>query len=165
MYSIDVKSLKLGAVAVDGGMGTVLTSPGGVRENTLKLNPSDDTITAFMVIGQGNPAITSITKGVTNFEYDLMIFDLEVLADLTGGELIGVAPNEFWHEPALPPVIIRSHEIVDGQGMTWQIPAGQISAKLVGAFSKTDPNVIRVKGTVLQPEKEGIGALAYGKKA
>lgn len=166
MYSIDITSLLLGAVAGDGGVGTVLASPGDIVENTVKVNPADPTKTSFFAIGKQAAVYTALKAGETVLAFDIMTFDLEVIQDLLGGTITGVAPNEFWNAPiGTPPIIEKTIEILDVQGMTWQFGRVQISAKLVGEFNANTPNVIRVMGTILQPTKAGVSHTAYGKKA
>nr|WP_067054073.1 hypothetical protein [Mucilaginibacter sp. L294] len=164
-FSIDIRTLKTGAVAVDGGMGTTLTEPGEIHENTVKVNMADDTVTPIKNI-KGKSVIVAIEGGNIDIAYDIITFDVEVIQDFCGGTLVGTAPNQMWHMPkGTQPIIEKSHEIVDGQGGTWELARVQVSGKLVGAFSKTEPNVIRVKGMVLEPTKEAVGAIAYGNKA
>lgn len=165
MFSINAKSLVIGDIGNDGGAGTVLTSPGDIRENTLKVTPSDDTITSFRAIGKQAAVFTSIQPGDIAVEFDIMTMDLEVIQDLCGGTITGTAPNQMWYGPiGNPPIIEKTVEAVDDQDMTWQFPRLQISAKLVGVFTTSDPNVIRIKGKVLQPTKSGVSYMGYGKK-
>lgn len=165
MFSINAKSVAIGDIGVDGGVGTVLTSPGDIRENTLKVTPSDDTITAFKAIGKQAAVFNSIQAGDIAVEFDIMTMDLEVIQDLCGGTIAGAEPNQMWYAPiGNPPIIEKTVEAVDDQDMTWQFPRLQISAKLVGVFTPTDPNVIRVKGKVMQPTKAGVSYMGYGKK-
>jgi hypothetical protein len=161
-FSLDVKSLKIGDVAVDGGPATVLVSPGDVRADTIKIAQADGTKTSFKAAGKSQPVLVVTEDGEITLEYDLMTFDPEVMADYMGGTVSGVAPNKLWNKPEKAPIIEKTHEIIDGQGVTWLMPRVQISAALVGNFSATDVNVIRVKGTVLQPTKADVSAVIYG---
>jgi hypothetical protein len=165
MFSIDIKTLKIGAVAVDGGMGTTLTEPGEILEKTVKVNMADDVVTRFKSI-KGNSVLAGIQLGDIDVAFDIMTFDVEVIQDLCGGTLVGTAPNQMWHFPkGTPPIIEKSVEIVDSEGATWEMARTQISAKLVGAFSTSEPNLVRVKGMVFDPTKAAVGAIAYGVKA
>ncbi len=163
-YGLKVDSLKIGAVAVGGGAGTVLVSPGKVRENTVKVTPAAPTKTEFFAEGESSPAIITQKKGVKTIAFDIMTFDKEVIADLTGGTVTGVAPNDLYKEPTGSPTIERTVQMEDEQGVKWTFPRVSITAMMVGAFTSTEINVIRVEGTVLAPV-DGSAPFIYGNPA
>src|SRR5690606_31925602 len=136
-----------------------------VRENTIKVTPSAPTDTEFFAEGESTPAIITSKKGVTALDFDLMVFDPEVMADLSGGTTSGVEPNVLYHEPADVVEVEKTIEITDLQDNVWLFPRVKINAMLVGAFTSGEINVVRVNGKVLKPTKAGTAPLTYGKPA
>ncbi|MET4142782.1 hypothetical protein [Pedobacter sp. UYP1] len=164
-FSLDIKSLKVGNLELDGDAAKILTSPGEIKENTVKVTQADATQTKIKAAGKSQPVIVINEDGDITVEYDIMTFDVEVMQNYMGGYLTGTAPNKIWNKPSKSPIIEKTHEIVDSQGATWLFPRVHISATLVGVFSPTDVNVIRVKGTVLEPAKVGVTSVSYGNPA
>ncbi|TZF81818.1 hypothetical protein FW774_17330 [Pedobacter sp. BS3] len=160
-----MKSIKIGEIAVDGGAATVLTVPGQVRENTIKVTPAAPTDTEFYAEGESTPAIVQTKKGITALDFDLLTFDPEIIADLTGGTTTGEAPNILYHEAAGVVTVERTIEITDLQDNVWLFPRVKITASLVGTFTTTDVNIVRINGKVLLPTKAGVAPLTYGKPA
>lgn len=163
--SFAFKSIRIGDIAVDGGPGTVLTNPGKVRENTLKVTPTAPTDTEFYAEGETSPDIITSKKGITAIDFDLMTFDPEVIADLTGGTVTGVGENMIYHEPSGNTNVEKTIEITDEQDSVWLFPRVKINAMLMGVFTSTDINVVRVTCKVLQPTKAGTAPFSYGKPA
>lgn len=163
-YGLQVAGLKIGAVGVGGGAGTVLTSPGQVRENTIKVTPATPTKTQFTAEGENSPAISIAKRGITTIAFDLMTFDKQVIADLTGGTTTGAEPNDVYKSPVGNPVIEKTIEITDAQGVKWTFPRCNINASLVGAFTSTEINVVRVEADVLAPT-DGSADFIYGNPA
>lgn len=165
-FGLKVDGLKIGNIAIDGGLATTLVSPGSPRENTVKVTPSDSSDTDFYKEGDDSaPAITITKKGVTMIEYDLLTFDPEVIADLTGGSTTGTGENIIYSEPVGSVIVEKSHVLTDKQGRNWTFPRTKITAHLIGVFTNTDVNVVRVKAKVMMPKKAGTSSFSYGKPA
>ncbi|QNK63949.1 hypothetical protein H7F33_05505 [Pedobacter sp. PAMC26386] len=163
-YGLKIGGLVLGAIAADGGAGPVLTSPGKVRENTLKITPADPTDTDFFEEGDDSaPAITVSKKGVKEITFDLLTFDKEVIADLTGGTITGAGANTVYNEPLGVVNVEKTLKATDTQDNDWLYPRVKVNASLVGVFTTTDVNVVRVKCKVMKPAKAGVSAFSYGK--
>ncbi|SMO48081.1 hypothetical protein [Solitalea koreensis] len=162
-FSIGTKTFKLGAIAVDGGMGTVLTSPGDVRENTIRVTQGDFSVNNIMAEGKSSPVYVTQKNGETTLEFDLLTHDPDVMMDLMGGTVTGTDPNKIWNAPELTPIIEKSFEITDLQDSVWQFPRVQVMARIQGVFTRDEVNVIKVKGVVLQPTKTATSPISYGK--
>lgn len=160
-YSIDVKSIKMADVPAGGTMATVLAEFGDVKENTIKVLEAEGTTTAIRAAGKSAPVINVIQDGDVTIEFDLMTKDKEVMADLMGGTTSGVAPALKWNRPVKKPIIEKAFQIEDGDGDPIQLPRVQISATIQNVYSPTDVNVIRVKGTVLQPKDAATAAIIW----
>ncbi|WP_145859049.1 hypothetical protein [Pedobacter suwonensis] len=165
-YGLKINGLVMGAIAVDGGAGTVLTSPGKVRENTLRITPAENTDTEFFEEGDDSaPAITISKRGIKEITFDLLTFDPEVLADLTGGTVTGDGENMLYNEPLGNTNVEKTLKATDTQGKDWLYPRVKVQAALVGVFTTSDVNVVRVKCKVLKPAKTGVSSFTYGKPA
>jgi len=164
-YGLKINGLKLGAIAVDGGPGLVLTSPGKSRENTVKVTPTEPTETDIFEEGvSGAPAITISKLGVKEIAWDLLTFDKEVIADLTGGSITGDPGEEIYHEPREVVNVEKTLKLTDTQEEDWLYPRVKITASLVGVFTTNDVNVVRCKARVLTPTKDGVSPFMYGKQ-
>ncbi|WP_149913496.1 hypothetical protein [Sphingobacterium cavernae] len=165
-YGMKTNSLLIGAVAVDGGAGTVLTSPGKVLEDTVELTPSDSTKTAFTAQGDSDPFVLSVKKGIREGQFDLGTLDPEVIADLAGGTVTGSGANKVYNAPTGNPApIYKTLKIIDEQNVAWLFPRVLIDADIIGRWRNGELNVLRVKFTVMQPTKTGIAPLMYGNPA
>lgn len=160
-FSIDAKSLKMGEMAVDGGMSTTLTTIGEIKENTLKVIEADTVVTSIRALGKRLPVININQDGDINVEFDVMTKDKEVMADLMGGTVTGEEGAEKWNRPVRKPIIEKSIEVEDGDGDKMQLPRVSIVGTIQGVYSPTDVNVIRVKGMVMQPTKAGVSAVIW----
>lgn len=151
----------MGAIANDGGMGTVLTAIGDIKENTIKVLEADGTRTSFRAAGKSAPVLEAVQDGDMTIEFDLMSMDKEVMADLMGGTVTGDPGEEVWNRPLKKPVIERSFEIEDEEGVPMQLPRVSLVGTIQNVYSPTDVNVIRVKGVVMQPKKAGTAAVIW----
>ena len=164
-FGLKIGGLKVGDVAADGGAGTVLTSPGKARQDTVKVIPSEPTDTEFYEEGlSSSPAIIITKFGVDGIEFDLMTFDKQVIADFTGGSVTGAGAEAIYAKPLAPVNVEKTVQLTDTQAEDWLYPRVKFNAYLVGNFSSTDINVVRCKGKVMQPTKEGVASFYYGKQ-
>lgn len=163
--SINAKSVKMGDIAADGGAATVLTTFGDIKESTFKITEAEGNKTPIRVLGKSKPRTNIVQDGDTTVAFDLIDFDPEVMADLMGGTVTGAAPNQIWNAPVIKPKVVKTIQVVDAEDYVWTLAAVELSATLQGVFSPTDVNTIRVTGTVLQPTKEGVAPITYGKPA
>lgn len=160
-HGLAVNGVLIGNIANDGGAGTVLT-PLKVLEDTISINPANNTDTDFTAQGDTEPSVSTSKKGVKEGTYDVMTFDPEVIADLTGGTTSGAAENMLYHEPAGVVNVEKTQKFIDSQGVPWLYPRCKINAQLVGQFRNGQLNVVRVNFKVLQPKKAGVASFTYG---
>lgn len=164
-HGLKVDGVLIGEIAEDGGAGLVLTNPGKVREDTINLNPRAVTDTEFKAQGDSSPAVVITALGAREGQFDIMTFDPEVIADLTGGTTTGAGENMLFHSPIGATVVEKTLKFIDAQNKEWLMPRVKINADLVGVFRNGDLNVVRVNYKVLQPTKAGVSDLTYGKPA
>lgn len=165
-YGMKTNSLLIGAIAVDGDAGTVLTSPGKVLEDTVEMTPAGSTKNTFTAQGDTDPFVIAVKKGIKEGAFDLGTLDPEVLADLTGGTVTGSGENKVYNAPiGNPAPIYKTLKIIDAQDKAWLFPRVLIDAELVGRWRDGELNVLRVQFTVMQPTKSGVSSLQYGNPA
>lgn len=164
-YGLAVNGVMVGDIEIDGGASLTLASVGQVVEDTININPGNNTDTDFTAQGESDPSITVTKKGVVEGTFDLMTLDPEVIADLTGGTTTGADPNKLYHSPAGVPNIEKTLKFIDSQGMGWLYPRCKINAQLVGQFRNGALNVVRVSFKVLTPKKAGVKSFTYGNPA
>lgn len=163
-YGLKVSGLKLGDLAEDGGVGTVLVSPGKVMKDTVEINPGDDTDTDFTEEGSSDPFLVVTENGVESGSFDIGTMDLEVVADLCGGTVTGISEAAYYASPiGKVPSIYKTLVLEPAVGDKWLYPRVKISAKRVGRFRAGELNVIRVTFKVMQPTKAGVSAFYLGK--
>jgi|GEM_PF-1644188 len=162
-YGLLVSGLKLGEIAVDGGISTALTSPGKVMKDTIEINPGNDTDTDFKEEGVDEPFLTITESDVEAGAFDLGTFDKEVIADLCGGTVTGVGAAAVYSRPRgkVPP-IYKTLELQPQVGDKWTYPRVKISAKLIGRFRNGELNVVRVNFKVMLPTKASVDPFYLG---
>lgn len=147
--------IEIGAIAVDGGMGTSLAVIGYTAENSVTFSEEDGTTTEFYA-EEIDTAIDSVTKaGKRSVNFTLASPDPDQLVAVFGGTTSGTAPNKTWKAPDSIPVIEKSLKITPSKGLVFSFPKVSLAAKFSGGFSKTDTLKVDVIATVLQPDKAG----------
>lgn len=162
-YGLQVDGVKLGDIPADGGISTTMTSPGKVKDDTITVNPLQNTVTDFKAAGESDPSVSITQRGVRDGSFEIMTFDLSVIADLTGGTVTGIGADMEYSAPADPADIYKTLEFVDKQGRAWIYPRVQISADLTGRFKPNDINTVTVNFKVLSPTKAGVPSFKIGK--
>jgi len=149
-------AVKMGAVAVDGGMGTVLTEMGYIRENTLTLVGEKPTKNEFRAEGVSLPVYVKKTAGPLVIAMTLMSPDPAQLVSVLGGTITGTAPNRVYKAPLGVPTIIQSVSIEPQDGFSGiDIPKGDLSANINAGFGPDGLFQVEVEITALQPDKAG----------
>ena len=129
--SIGLKSIKLGAVAADGGMGTSLSALGVTFRGSAILETAEGTVTPFFSEEDADPVEEVEEKGTTTLKWSLMNLDPDALAKCRGGTVTGTGDAKKWNAPVDVPVIEQSIEIVTAFGRKIEIPRARIRARLV----------------------------------
>ena len=144
--------LKIGTIAVDGGMGTVLTALGYITEDSFKINTEDGTATDFMVEEIDDPIFSRTTAGKISFEFEIANPDAPVLVTVFGGTSDA---NGGYTPPNSAPVIEKSLEIIPSQGFGFKVPRAKITAKFSDTIGKNQLLKVVVTAQVLAPTKVG----------
>lgn len=150
--TIGLSKIEIGAIAVDGGMGTSLASLGYTYKDSCSLVTADPETTEHYSEEKDDPVASSDKGGKTTLSFQVMDPDVDVLAILLGGTADTTAGT--WAAPDSIPVIEKSVKVTPTQGLYFEFPRMKLTAKINANFSKSGILLIDVVGTVLTPTKE-----------
>lgn len=161
---IGLKSLKLGDVANDGGMGALLESWGYTFKQSCKMETSDPTITKFRAEEVDGVIASIAEEGDITIKWQIVKVNADILKKAFGGEVSGsgtVADPKKWDAPSSMPNIEKSIELTPKIGGVIQIPRASITAKINYEASSQGIFLIDVTAEVMVPEKEGVVKMSY----
>lgn len=158
-----LKSLKMGAIAVDGGMGTALTDLGGTLEGSATLITEDGESTKISTEESDTPVIQFNTPGETRVVFDILDMDPANLVRVLGGEVTGTGDAAVYKSPSGGVDIEQSLEIVTKNNFKWEFPRVKVTGKLNANLSKKDVYKVTVTCVVLKPTKTGVSPFSYSK--
>jgi hypothetical protein len=161
--SIGLKSLKIGNIAVDGGMGTSLTALAGTFEDTATIIQEEGETTEFFIEESDDPIESLTKKGGTNIEWSIADMTPATLVKVLGGEVTGTGDAAKWNAPADVPSIEQSLEIISKKNIKYEFARVKIEARLDVNLSKKNVALVRVKAKVLTPTKAGVAPIVVSK--
>lgn len=151
-------TIKAGAIAGDGGMGTSLAQYGDTVADSCTVTVDDPETTEFLIEESDLPIDSSVKSGKTVIQWQVANPDADTLVKFAGGTKIA-GPPELWEAPSTMPAIELSLEITPTKGYKLEIPRASIVAKYDGAYSKKELKVLTVKATILAPTKAGVAPM------
>lgn len=157
-YKIGLENVKLGAIAGDGGMGTVLTNVGNTVEGSATLTTEEGQKTDFKIEESDSPIMSISTEADTmSLSWSSYDCDATQLQRMFGGTVVPAtsATGETWQAPDVIPEIEQSLEAIWKNGDKLQIPRAKIKASLAMSFNRGTLSQINITATVLQPTKVG----------
>lgn len=146
--------IEIGAIASDGGMGTVLERLGDVKEGSFKVNQGEGDKVEFKVEEHDDPIFIRQKKGSLAFEFEIHNPDADTFIQVWGGTKDGSTGKYTPPANLLP--IERSLKITPEIGYGFDIPRAQLSARFSDAIGKDSLLGVIVTATVLKPTKGGI---------
>ncbi|GAO43796.1 hypothetical protein [Flavihumibacter petaseus] len=155
-YKIGLTTIKLGAIAVDGGMGTVLTAVGDTVAGTAQMTTEDDQKTDFNIEESDSPVMSIVTTpGAITLAWSTYANDATTLQKMFGGTIVpaGSGGGETWKAPDSFPEQELSLEATWKQGGILRVPRAKIAANLNMSFKKDTLSQIDITATILQPTK------------
>ena len=158
-----LKSLKMGDVASDGGMGTTLEELGGTLEGSATLTTEDGETTSINTEESDFSAIQFNTPGETKVAFDLLDMTPDNIKKVLGGTVTGTGDAAVYSAPVGSVDIEQSLEIVTKNNIKWQFPRVKVFGKLNANISKKDVYKVSVTCVVLKPEKDGVAPYSYTK--
>lgn len=165
LVTLGLSKIEVGAIGLDGAMGTTLATLGLTYQDTCKMTQDDPEMTEHYAEEQDDPVVSTARGGKTAFNFSIMDADLQVLKTLLGGDISGTGPTEKWTAPVKLPIIEKSVVITPEQGLQFEIPRMRLVSKINAEFSKKGIMLIEVAGTVLTPTKSGLGKMTASKIA
>lgn len=162
-----VQAIAMGPIAVDGGMGTSLTTLGYTdADATNNFTQDDPTIQDFTALEVNDPIFRKKIDGAKNLRFTILDPDPDAMVRVLGGSVSGSAPNKTWSAPLVDAAIEQSVEITPDVGLTLSIVRGYVTAKINHDFSKTTGKLaVDVIVSILTPKKAGVAPFNYGPSA
>lgn len=151
--TLGLKSLKVGDIAADGGMGTTLAALGLTAENTCSFVQEEGTTTEFFAEEVDAPVAEAEKAGLTKLNFSILDADGATLQKIFGGEY-DVA-TKVWSAPRGVVTKEQSIEVTPKQGLTLKIPRASLKGRFNSQFSKNGLFQVELSCTVLTPTKEG----------
>lgn len=160
-----MKSVKMGDVAVGGGMGTSLSllGDGTTLEGTASFTKEEDAETPFHSEEADDPFDIILKKGVSTLEFAIVDFTPATLVRVLGGEVNGTSGE--WEAPDQAPDIEQSLEVITQRNVKLQIPRAKIKARIEWPLSKEDVGRVVIKAIVLKPTLAGTPSVSIGQVA
>lgn len=154
-----LSSIKIGAIAADGDMGTSLAVLGKTYKDTATFAQEAGQDITHEAEELDDPFLVIPTKGKTTVKFGIYDVSPANLAAVLGGSVTGTSPNEVWNSPDSAEVIEKSIEIADKAGKTIKIPRASIKASIDYKLAKSGIMVVNVEATVLAPTKSGVKSI------
>lgn len=153
LINIGVAEIAIGAIAVDGGMGTTLAPLGYTEEGSAQINMDDPTETEFPVEELEVPLWIESKAGKIAVAFKVADPDEDTLVKVFGGAKTGTGATAVYSWPLAPVSIERSIKFTPKKGMGLNIPRAKITAKFSSEIGRGALLGVEVTGTVLQPTK------------
>lgn len=154
--SIGLASLKIGDIAVDGGMGTTLAAVGVTYKDSCELMQDDAEVTDIECEENDDP-VESIEKlGKRTLKWSIMDYTPDTLVKVLGGTVTGEGTEldpKVWNAPTTSPSLEKSIELISKSGVKFEIPRAKIMAKLNAKVVKNGVALVDVTATILTPTK------------
>lgn len=161
-HTFGLINVKMGPVAVDGGMGDTLAAVGETVSGTMDMTTTDPTITDFNIEESDSPVESIVsTPGKIALAWSTYDVGGPNLVKFFGGTYTAQAGTDpaSWAAPDSMLNQEVSLEITDKKGNVVTIPRAKISAKMGISFKKDKLGQVDITATVLQPTKVGTPRL------
>lgn len=161
--AIGLEYIKVGDIAEDGDMGTVLAALGVTYKDTAELTQADHEETIHESEENDDPEEIITKRGKKTLKWSIMNYDPTTLVKVLGGTVTGVAPNEVWNEPDTTPDIEQSIEYKSKNGVITRIPRSKVVGKLNWKLSQKGVALVDITATIMTPTKAGVKRLQIGR--
>ena len=165
--SVGLKSIKLGDIAEDGGMGENLEVLGVTFRGTANLTTEEGTVTNFFSEENSDPEESVEEKGLTNLAWSIINLEAEKLQKCLGGTVVPATADTpaVWKSPADVVNIEQSIEVLTAFGLKIEIPRARIRARINWNLARTEIAQVAITATVLKPTKAGVAPYSISKAA
>lgn len=141
----------MGDIAIDGGMGTVLTALGSTFRGTANFTTEEDTITDFW--SEENPIAPEESvvsePGLKQVQWSLIDIDPANMQRVFGGEVTG----DRWDAPRDIIELEQSIEIHTAYDVLIEIPRAKVTARIVWNLTRTEIAQVAITARILIPSK------------
>lgn len=158
--TLGLSKIEVGAVAVDGGMGTTLAALGLTYQDTCKLVEDDASVQEYNCEEYDDPVVIAKRRGKLTLNFSVMDADPDTLMTIFGGTVTGTAPAKTWVAPNVMPASEKSIKVTPRSGMSISLPRCDMRAKINSEFSSKGIFLVEVTAAVLQPTKTGVGRIS-----
>lgn len=150
-----IKSIKMGDLEADGGMGATLTilGDGNTLEGSASFTKDEDDEKIFGSEESDDPMEVILKKGVTTLEFAIADFTPATLVRVLGGTVN--ATSGEWESPDQAPDIEQSFEIITQRNVQIRMPRVKVKGRIEWPLSKEELGRVVVKGVVMKPTKAG----------
>ena len=152
-YSYGVKSITMGAIASDGGMGTTLVDIGEIYQDSCSIVQEDPTITEHYCEQADDPILEIQQLGKRVLKFALVDVSPANLAIFLGGDTTTVDTKAAWQAPDTFVNLEKSLKITSQNDVIQQIVRGSLSGKITWNLGRKDMAKIEVTVKVLKPTK------------
>jgi hypothetical protein len=160
--SIGLTSLKMGAIAVDGDMGTTLAAVGVTYKDSCELMQDDANVTDIECEETDDPVESIEILGKRTLKWSIMDYSPDTLVKVLGGTVTGAGTEldpKVWNAPSTSPAIEQSIELVSKSGVKFEIPRAKVMAKLNAKIVKNGVALVDITANILTPTKAGVAAI------
>ena len=158
-----VKSIKIGDVGVDGGMGNSLSviGDGNTLEGTASFVKEEDEEVEFFAEEHDDAIESILKKGKAILEFAIVDFTPSTLVKVLGGTVN--ATSGAWEAPAVAAEIEQSVEVITKRDVKIELTRAKISATIDWPLSKEELGKVTVRARVLAPTKVDTPAYTINK--
>ena len=160
LITVGLAKIEVGAIAVDGGMGTTLAPLGLTEEGSFSINQDDPTETEFAVEELETPIHIQTKAGKIALNFTISDPNEDTLVAVFGGTKTGTGSSAVYEWPMTPVSIEKSIKVTPQQGAGLNIPRAKITAKFASELGRGALLRVEVTGTILQPTKADEPALS-----
>ena len=161
--TIGLAAIELGAIAVDGGMGTTLTPWGYTEQDSCTITISEPELTEFIPEEIDDAIYIASKDGEKTIAFTIMDAGTDTLVNLFGGTVTttGTAPNEVktFSFPSSNANVEKSVRIIPKEGLITEITRAKVTASMDSTYSKNGLFTVKVSLKVLKPKKVGESSL------
>lgn len=150
-------SIKIGAIAGDGGMGTSLSALGETVKDSCVFTETDATKQEFFIEESDDPIESIVTqKGLETISWSTHNCSADTMVALFGGTKAGAGTElspYTWEPPDTQSEVEKSVEITDRKGNIVEVVRMKLACKKNISFQSTKLGQVDIVGTILAPTK------------
>lgn len=153
LFSNGLAEVLAGPIAVDGGMGTVLTNVGKILEDSFSLVTEDGNTVTFNSEESDDPEFERKTGKTLGFQFTIMDPTVDTLVRFMGGTK---GADDQYEAPDKTPVIELSVQIKPEMGLGFDVVRLSVDSSFTDQVGKNNLMGIVVNGKILKPKKAGV---------